>query len=206
TTVLGVEGRSHQSQKAHPIPRDAQPLRRARRRLLRRRSRFVGRPDCRRLVPRGEVDPDLHRRPRHHLPRRGGPLAAAKLGRIGQECDPPSIKNVIEWRRPEWASSLPFGGGGGGESDRVLQKVCCEGSATPEKPNEVDLKILGLEVTGALLGGPAAWFERNPVQLRGPLRALFGKFEILYLDDDMRITETYQGYFAVNVREESEWF
>jgi len=150
----------------------------------------------------------------------GGPLSTAKLGRIGQECNPPSIKNVIEWTRPEWASSLPFSGG---ESSRVLQKVCCEGSATKDNPRQVDLKIAGLELSGvnnndddgsgknagiggSLFNGPAGFFESNPVKLQGPLTAPFGKFEILYLDDGMRITKTYQGYYAVNVRDENEWF
>lgn len=151
----------------------------------------------------------------------GGPFSTAKLGRIGQECNPPSIKNVIEWTRPEWASSLPFSGG---ESSRVLQKVCCEGSATKDKPTQVDLKIAGLELSGvnnndddggsgddagiggSLFNGPAGFFESNPVKLQGPLTAPFGKFEILYLDDGMRITKTYQGYYAVNVRDENEWF
>jgi hypothetical protein len=150
----------------------------------------------------------------------GGPFATAKLGRIGQECNPPSIKNVIEWTRPDWASSLlPFVRDD--ESSRVLQKVCCEGSATQQNPKSVDLKLVGLEILGmqgmdsgddnsagfdSFLGGPAALFERNPVKLQGLLTAPFGKFEILYLDDDMRITKTYQGYVAVNVREANPWF
>lgn len=147
----------------------------------------------------------------------GGPFSTAKLGRIGQECDPPTIKNVIEWQRPDWASSLPFSGG---ESSRVLQKVVTEGSATPDNPKMVDLKLLGLELTGvdesdesgqegglnALLNGPAALFQNNPVKLQGPLKGPFGRFNILYLDHDMRITKTYQGYLAVNVREENAWF
>lgn len=87
----------------------------------------------------------------------------------------------------------------------------------------VDLKLLGIELSGtnggeesavddgsgvaAFLNGPAALLaSRGPVKLQGPLTAPFGKFEILYLDDDMRITKTYQGFYAVNVREESEWF
>jgi len=53
--------------------------------------------------------------------------------------------------------------------------------------------------------GPAALLKKNPVKLRGPLKAPFGKFEILYLDEDMRIIQTGQGYFAVNVRGET-WF
>jgi hypothetical protein len=143
----------------------------------------------------------------------------AKLGRIGQECSPPSIKNVIEWQRPGWASSLPFSGG---ETSRVLQKVCLEGSATQDNPKVVDLKVVGVDFLGmnggddlisgdnrsmdAFFNGPAALLERNPVKLQGPLTAPFGKFEILYLDDDMRITRTFQGYMAVNMRDKNPWF
>lgn len=150
----------------------------------------------------------------------GGPFKTAKLGRIGQECNPPSIQNVIEWTRPDWVSSLlPFVRDD--ESSRVLQKVCCEGSATQQNPKSVDLKLVGLEILGMqgtdsgddnssgfdyILGGPAALFESNPVKLQGPLTAPFGKFEILYLDDDMRITKTYQGFVAVNIREADPWF
>lgn len=149
-----------------------------------------------------------------------GPFSTAKLGRIGQDCSPPYIKNVIEWRKPDWAASFPFSGS---ESSRVLQKVCCEASASPEKPKSVDLKLVGLEIQGTyddegeerndgrglgdtLRKGPASFFKENPVNLRGPLTAPFGKFDILYLDNDMRITKTYQGYFAVNIREENSWF
>jgi hypothetical protein len=128
------------------------------------------------------------------------------LGRIGQECSPPYIKNVIEWKRPDWASSLPLSGS---DSDRVLQKVCCKGSANKNKPSTVDLKLVGLEITGDengnSNGGPAALFRNFPVELEGPLSLTFGKFDILYLDDDMRITRTYQGYTAINVRGD-EWF
>jgi hypothetical protein len=150
----------------------------------------------------------------------GGPFATAQLGRIGQECNPPSIKNVIEWQRPEWAASLPFSGN---ELSRVLQKVCCEGVASSS--TTVDLSIVGLEINGretssgesssgsnglmnSILNGPSAFFESNPLDLKGPLTAPFGKFDILYLDDDMRITKTYQGYYAVNTRisKEDEWF
>ena len=150
-----------------------------------------------------------------------GPFATAKLGRIGQECNPPSIKNVIEWQRPDWAANLPFSGS---ESSRVLQKVCCEGVAKSDKPTTVDLSIVGLEINGresssedssssnglidSILNGPSAFFESNPIALSGPLTAPFGKFDILYLDGDMRITKTYQGYYAVNTRisKEDEWF
>ncbi len=146
------------------------------------------------------------------------PLSIQKLGRIGQECIPPLIKNVIEWKRPTWASALPFSGD---EESRILQKVVTEGSSSPATNPTVDLKIVGLEITGSngsmedtnqglmkLLNGPAALFEENPINLQGPLKGPFGRFEILYLDDEMRITKTYQGFYAVNVRQEkdNEWF
>lgn len=147
------------------------------------------------------------------------PFSVQKLGRIGQECNPPLINNVIEYKRPNWASSLPFSGD---EDSRILQKVITEGSSTPADNPTVDLKLVGLEISGSngngsmdetnpltkLLNGPAALFEENPIKLQGPLKGPFGKFDILYLDDEMRITKTYQGFFAVNVRQEkeNEWF
>ncbi|KAL7446783.1 hypothetical protein ACHAXM_011243 [Skeletonema potamos] len=140
----------------------------------------------------------------------GAPLSIQKLGRIGQECNPPFIKNVIEWKRPDWASSLPFSGD---EDSRILQKVVTEGTSTPADNPTVDLKLVGLEISGtntdgSFLSGPAALFQNNPIKLQGPLKGPFGKFDILYLDDDMRITKTYQGFYAVNIRQdkENEWF
>lgn len=144
------------------------------------------------------------------------PVSIQKLGRIGQECNPPLIKNVIEWKRPDWASSLPFSGD---DNSRILQKVVTEGSSSPAANPTVDLKLVGFEISGTnsdngsigsdtggmFLNGPASFFEQNPIKLQGPLKGPFGKFDILYLDGDMRITKTYQGYYAVNIREE-EWF
>lgn len=139
-------------------------------------------------------------------------VGPAKLGRIGQQCSPPFIKNVIEWKRPDWAASLPFSGN---ESSRILQKVCCTGSADASDPAAVNLKLVGLEITadagekeGGVVrsSGPAAFFENFPVSLEGPLSLAFGRFEVLYLDRDMRITKTFQGFTAVNVRDETEWF
>lgn len=139
----------------------------------------------------------------------------AKLGRIGQECNPPSIKNIIEWQRPNWVSFLPFFNSVvvGEESSRIIQKVCLEGSATRDQPSVVNLKVVGLELMGITSsssgsggGGPAAYLESNPIRLQGGSALPFGKFDILYLDDTMRITKTFQGYYAVNVREEVPWF
>lgn len=150
------------------------------------------------------------------------PFSIAMLGRIGQECNPPYVKNVIEWKRPSWAGSLPFSGSG---DSRVLQKVVTLASASPDKPNVVDLKISGLELENpnesdqlATVGDIASRIERdgliagllssNPVDLRGPLNPPFGQFRILYLDENLRITLTSQNYIAVNSRckEGEMWF
>lgn len=147
----------------------------------------------------------------------GGPFATAKLGRIGQECKSPYIKNVIEWQRPDWAELLPFSGT---DDSRVLQKVVTEASASPDKPLLVNLKLAGFEVTSPSsnstmtsfqeeiekVGLPAAWFSRNPIKIQGPLTAPFGQFEVLYLDDEFRIILTGQNFLAVNIRNEQDWF
>ncbi len=158
------------------------------------------------------------------------PPPAAQLGRIGQECNASksTITNVIEWKRPGWVgdvlSRVNLESGNSDETKgRVLQKVVCEAKATPDKPNIVDLQLVGFDLVGetttsaadsnglpsisSLLNeGPAAIFSNAPVKLRGPLKAPFGKFEILYLDEDMRIIKTNQGYYAVNIREPKPWF
>lgn len=148
----------------------------------------------------------------------GGPLAIAKLGRIGQECNPPLVKNVIEWLKPDWSDRLPFSVGN--DDGRVLQKVCTEASASPTDPFRANLKAVGLDIVGyisddpaptkslPLPDNPAQIFKKNPVELRGPLKAPFGQFEVLYLDSEMRIIKTYQGFIAVNVRLQpsEEWF
>lgn len=153
------------------------------------------------------------------------PFSTAKLGRIGQECSPPYIKNVIEWVRPDWAKDLPFSGS---DESRILQKVVTSGSATPAQPTFVDLKIAGLELssggnveeTGAddgtnlvetiqNKGLPAGLLSVNPVDLKGPLNPPFGRFEILYLDEEFRAIRTSTNYLAVNrriVNKEDEWF
>ena len=158
------------------------------------------------------------------------PPPSAKLGRIGQECDPSqsTISNVIEWKRPDWLDSILKTDNA--SEGRVIQKVVCEAKASPEKPNVVNLQLVGFELLGetgkddadtqqpdspfpwlpsvsSLLNeGPAAIFSKNPVSLRGPLKAPFGQFEIKYLDDEMRIIKTGQGYYAVNMRESQPWF
>eukprot|EP00979_Chaetoceros_neogracilis_P017316 scaffold10203_cov272-Chaetoceros_neogracile.AAC.15 len=72
----------------------------------------------------------------------------------------------------------------------------------PFNPFGLPLPFSSLE---DLKDGPARLLKNNPVKLRGPLKAPFGKFEILYLDEDMRIIKTGQGYYAVNIRGEV-WF
>lgn len=147
------------------------------------------------------------------------PFSTAKLGRIGQECNPPFIKNVIEWVRPDWAKDLPFSGS---DESRILQKVVTSGSATPSKPTFVDLKVAGLELVAGESNGveknmvetiqsqglPAGILSINPVDLKGPLNPPFGRFEILYLDEELRAIRTSQNFLAVNkrIRPGDEWF
>ena len=149
------------------------------------------------------------------------PLATAQLGRIGQECEPPFIKNVIEWKKPDWSSQLPLPFIGKSNS-RILQKVCVKAKASPDRPFLVDLELVGIDLVapprtsdndgGSLIeaieeeGLPAGILRNNPIELRGPLTAPFGQFEILYLDEEMRIVRTGQNYLAVNLRSREEWF
>eukprot|EP00586_Coscinodiscus_wailesii_P019536 CAMPEP_0172502728 /NCGR_PEP_ID=MMETSP1066-20121228/162289_1 /TAXON_ID=671091 /ORGANISM="Coscinodiscus wailesii, Strain CCMP2513" /LENGTH=292 /DNA_ID=CAMNT_0013278087 /DNA_START=34 /DNA_END=909 /DNA_ORIENTATION=- len=139
----------------------------------------------------------------------GRPLQPSKLGRIGQECRPPYISNVIEWTRPDWTKSLvlPFAKSSSDDDDdsRVLQKVVCQASSTPEKPLAVDLTLVGLDLVGYGDDGPAGLLKTRPVELRGVLTVPFGRFTVLYLDEEMRIIRTYQNYLAVNVRNEEDW-
>ena len=116
--------------------------------------------------------------------------------------------------------------------NRILQKVVCEAKASPNEPLTVQLDLVGFELIGdtsttqkntdsssgvgsifekppsidRIINGPAEILNINPIRLRGPLKAPFGKFEILYLDEEMRIIKTGQGYYAVNIREKQTWF
>ncbi len=149
---------------------------------------------------------------------------SAKLGRIGQECDASksTISNVIEWKRPDWLSNIASASYSQNNDDRILQKVVCEAKAFPKEPNIVQLNLVGFELLGdtssdrdsdtknnsilsTIMKGPAELLKRNPIQLKGPLKAPFGRFEILFLDEQMRIIKTGQGYLAVNIRDDI-WF
>jgi hypothetical protein len=153
----------------------------------------------------------------------------AELGRIGQECEPPTITNVIEWKAPDWIQQSPFvpdlwkGRSDCGEP-RILQKVVTNASASPQVPSKVFLKLSGFKIEGPPVkealgasdlsgviwqnGVVAGGLQLFPINLQGTLSAPFGEFEILYLDEEMRITRTGQNYYAVNLRDspDSEWF
>jgi len=146
------------------------------------------------------------------------------LGRIGQECDPPFIKNVIEWKRPDWMpAELPLSGP---VDSRVLQKVVTVASAAAEKPCQVNLDIAGFQaetdnVDKSSNSSPVNFLDavqerglvaglllQQPLDVQGPLKAPFGTFEILYLDEELRIIKTGQNFVAVNRRVPAgeEWF
>jgi hypothetical protein len=106
-----------------------------------------------------------------------------------------------------------------------LQKVVTEATASPDKPTIVDLKLAGFEVSttdsdneeGGDLSIPqaiqnkgliAGLLQSRPINVQGPLKAPFGQFEVLYLDDELRIIQTGQNFLAVNLRmsSDNEWF
>jgi hypothetical protein len=147
----------------------------------------------------------------------------AKLGRIGQDCTPPFIKNVIEWKRPDWAASLPFSGS---ESTRILQKVVTQATASPDTPCKLTLNLAGIELSSDSVaagagdgmkssdpwktiqdnGISAGLLQLNPIDLKGPIQTYFGTCTILYLDEELRIIRTGQNYLAVNCRDNEPWF
>ena len=104
---------------------------------------------------------------------------------------------------------------------RILQKVITQALAEPDEPYKVNLLLKGLQVewempedendnndTEGLLS-PSSWWPTSPLQLQGPLTAPFGSFQVLYLDDEIRVVQTNQGYYAINKRSntaETEWF
>ena len=142
----------------------------------------------------------------------------ASLGRIGQECDPPYIRNVIEWKRPSWLpQGLPLSGS---DSDRIIQRVVTKATASPQKANEVQLELAGFRVGPSSSAAatptdiPSAIQKKGlvagltsvfPLDAEGPFTAPFGKFTILYLDQELRIVRTGQGYIAANVRAGTDW-
>ena len=151
-----------------------------------------------------------------------------ELGRIGQECEPPTIANVIEWKAPEWVDNSPLvpsflKGQQNANDRRIIQKVVTQGKASPRNPSLVNLDVAGLKVEASKRESSGTGFqesieqrgliagllEQRPLDLQGPLKAPFGTFEIIYLDDTMRITRTGQNFFAVNRRiqdGDEEWF
>jgi hypothetical protein len=131
---------------------------------------------------------------------RTSPFLGAELGRIGQNCDPPFIENVIEWIRPTWLPDV-FGG-----PDRILQKVVTKGVATTAAV--VDLSASGIRLEPGASSSSSPW-QLPPLDLSNGLFTLpFGRFQILYLDDELRIVRTGQNFVAVNRRlnASEEWF
>lgn len=121
----------------------------------------------------------------------------SEVGRIGQECDSTArtIKNIIQWRPRSWLRLGPLA------EDEVEQRVVLKAKSTPGAPKKVDLFVEGLDLSPkALLG--QAWTGED-FELRGPLSGQipFGTFNVLFLDDVLRVVRTAQGYFAVNVRD-----
>jgi len=128
----------------------------------------------------------------------------SEVARIGQVCDSSAgtIANVIEWRPRSWLRGQPAASFL--EKDLVEQRVVLRAQADPAQPSRVDLFVEGLDlIPRTVLGNPLVGRQ---LQLRGPLsgRIPFGSFDVLYLDEALRITRTYQGYYAVNVKRDRD--
>mmetsp|Transcript_97808 Transcript_97808/g.174230 ORF Transcript_97808/g.174230 Transcript_97808/m.174230 type:complete len:244 (+) Transcript_97808:44-775(+) len=122
-----------------------------------------------------------------------GPLSS--LGRIGQEIDASAgtIANVIEYRPSQLASNAVVAA----QEDALVQRVFTDFSVS--SPTTVDLKIRGLGfLPRKVLGFELP--EALQLSLKGPLSLPFGRFEILYLDEEVRIIRTGQGWLSVNRR------
>lgn len=154
--------------------------------------------------------------------------------RQGSDDDQPAtIRNVIEWFPPVWAGALPPALGVGSADNngqpRILQKVITQGSASPEQPFRVNLLLQGIEIETDVDDGKdemnnnnnnnlwnkiqrrgwlTALLRQRPIRLQGPVTAPFGSFDILYLDDELRVVRTSQGYYAINQRNNADnaWF
>ncbi|CAE8611883.1 unnamed protein product [Polarella glacialis] len=129
------------------------------------------------------------------IPQTTGPLAS--LGRIGQEIDSVAgtIANVIEYKPSPLVASLVSAA----SSDTFVQRVFTDYLVT--SPTGVDLNIRGLGLAPQKLLG----FQLPEVlqlKIKGPLALPFGHFEILYLDEQIRIIQTAQGWCSVNRRKE----
>jgi PAP_fibrillin len=145
-----------------------------------------------------------------------------KLGKIGQDCtNPPFVKNVIEWQRPDWAKLIPWSGG---EESRILQKVSTKATASRNNPLHWTLDLVGIELVAPIADDKWSdqdWLTqlqteglprtlllqpRSPWVLQGPITVPFGAAKLLYVDEKFRILRTQQNFVAVNVRSNPEWF
>lgn len=119
----------------------------------------------------------------------------SSIGRIGQEIDSTKgiILNVIEYRPSSLASGLKEAA----TEDALVQRVYTEYTVSSE--NSVELQIRGLGVDPQRVFGFEVP-EALKLKVQGPLSLPFGNFEVLYLDEEIRIIRTGQGWYSVNRR------
>lgn len=119
----------------------------------------------------------------------------SSIGRIGQEIDSEKgvIANVIEYRPSSLASGLKEAAG----EDTLVQRVYTDYTVTSD--SAVELQIRGLGVDPQRVFGFEVP-EALKLKVQGPLSLPFGNFEVLYLDDEIRIIRTGQGWYSVNRR------
>lgn len=120
----------------------------------------------------------------------------SSLGYIGQEIDDNAgtITNVIQWQ----PSSMVAGLASFVSQDTFTQRVITEYRA--KSPTEVELTVRGLGVApGKIMGMELP--EALKIDAIGPIGLPFGNFQILYQDDEIRITRTDQGWYSVSQRD-----
>lgn len=125
----------------------------------------------------------------------------SEVGDIGQNylSREQKIENVIQWKPKEWVKASV----GVCRNDDVEQRVVLRGKASPNNPSRVELSLEGIDVEAkTVFGQPFA----PDLTLKVPfgLALPFGTFDVLYLDDCIRITRTLQGFYAINSRRPDE--
>lgn len=117
---------------------------------------------------------------------------------VGQHIDPLTamIENVIEYGPTKWNPLVSFFGA---ETDRVQQRVLLSYKRSGKqysllfKGTAIRLqRVLGVNLR-----------SQQPLTLMPPLELPFGSFELLYIDNELRIVKTQQGFYALNQKMQS---
>ena len=126
------------------------------------------------------------------------PWSTAKLGRVGQQCDPLRIANVIG--RFLLRPALLEIGRQPCATKGCMRGICIARQSFHHRSQD----------TRSRIGRPGRrrglWssldFGEQPCQVTGSRYLRLSECLTLYLDETTRITQTYQGSYAVNLRDD----